>query len=1007
MKVDSKCFVVCLALLWFNCFAQPSEYFFRQVTVADGLNDGVITAINQDKFGYMWFASLGGINRYNGYETRVFSCEAGDSASPYAGITESICSDKNGRLFFGHESGLLEFDFETAKFKRIKTVSGVRIMKMIPYTKNAILMATTAGLINYNPLDETAIYYNQSGDSIVKNMFGKYSNDIFISKDQLLFPGIGRLSLLNLKTNKIQLISLPEIGNDRVVSIVADSSGNIFLSTYGKIQLLKIPADGSKHEDFSNYVYTIKGTTNNNVSNLVCDNNNTIWATTAVDGLLQYLPKTNSFKKHLNNPVMPGSISSNFNRSIFQDKMGTIWLGCANGLNYFNPGKTLFSTIMPFGENTGVRNRSIARGFTEDYNGNFWFSTADGVSQYNRNTGNYKEWNNRQNLKPVLYYNSIRGIATDSNNDIWIATGAGVNYYSQKTNTIGFVDTKFLPAGFYFSANVDRKGRVWFGTRDYDSFYWYEPADKSFHSIKEIAVLKTFAGLGGRYVLEDSKNRLWFGFNGNGVGMYDPATNKTKHWRISDSNKTIIGGMVIDIKEDKSGVIWVSTSNGITGINVEKNVFQSYAGYNGLLSNTASALAVDSLNRLWIATSRGINMLNSDRTAFTAFNISDGLPTNEFPEHPGVVLRNGDFVFPSINGYVVFNPLSYHDKESPIECFVSSYTVKDSVFFMKETTTGKLQLNFGSNENFFTINLLAINYNNKSQTWYAYKLEGFDKTWHYSKDRKVVYTNVPGGNYQFKFKATTNPKNWNSAENSLGIHIATLFYKTTWFRTLMALILVLIIMALYRYRIAKQKEVYELQNKAQLLEQEKTKIMFESLKQQLNPHFLFNSLTSLSGLIETDQKMATNFLEQMSKIYRYILKNSNNELVSLKEEIAFVQVYITLQQTRFKKGLKVLLQADEKSLDKKIAPVTLQNLVENAIKHNIIDAAQPLLIEILTNDDCIIVKNNLQKKSMVETSNQQGLTSLQNLYRYLSSRPVTIENSNGYFTIRIPLIDTE
>jgi LytS/YehU family sensor histidine kinase len=181
-------------------------------------------------------------------------------------------------------------------------------------------------------------------------------------------------------------------------------------------------------------------------------------------------------------------------------------------------------------------------------------------------------------------------------------------------------------------------------------------------------------------------------------------------------------------------------------------------------------------------------------------------------------------------------------------------------------------------------------------------------------------------------------------------------------------------------------------------------VMYENLKQQLNPHFLFNSLTSLSGLIEIDQQVAGNFLEQMSGIYRYILKNGDNETVFLKDEIEFVQLYINLQQTRFKKGLQVNINVPEEYMHYKIAPVTIQNLIENAIKHNIIDPASPLVIDIFIDGDYLVVKNNLQKKNVVETSNKKGLEQFASLYKYLSVLPVTIEETSTKFQIKIPLI---
>jgi LytS/YehU family sensor histidine kinase len=189
-----------------------------------------------------------------------------------------------------------------------------------------------------------------------------------------------------------------------------------------------------------------------------------------------------------------------------------------------------------------------------------------------------------------------------------------------------------------------------------------------------------------------------------------------------------------------------------------------------------------------------------------------------------------------------------------------------------------------------------------------------------------------------------------------------------------------------------------------LLEKEKTQVMYENLKQHLNPHFLFNSLASLSSLIRIDQQLAGDFLERMSKIYRYILKNKDNETVPLADELKFVDLYIQLQKTRFEKGLEINLNIDEEHHHRKIAPVTLQNLVENAIKHNVADPESPLIIDLFIENDYLVVRNNLQRKSFVETSNKQGLANMESLYRYLSGKPLIIAADENYFTVKIPLI---
>lgn len=264
---------------------------------------------------------------------------------------------------------------------------------------------------------------------------------------------------------------------------------------------------------------------------------------------------------------------------------------------------------------------------------------------------------------------------------------------------------------------------------------------------------------------------------------------------------------------------------------------------------------------------------------------------------------------------------------------------------------------------------------------------------------------MPGGKYTFLYKASTVNSNWETiTAKQVTVKLNTVFYRTYWFMIGLGLLLSIILYYLYSYRALKQRQLYELNAKTQLLEKEKAMVMYEGLKQQLNPHFLFNSLSSLSGLIETDQQVAGNFLEQMSGIYRYILKNGDNETVSLKEETEFVQLYINLQQTRFKKGLFINIDVPDEYLHYKIAPVTLQNMIENAIKHNIIDAGSPLVIDIFIEDEYLVVRNNLQKKNNVETSNKKGLTQFFTLYRYLSFKPVLIDETANSFSIKIPLI---
>lgn len=188
------------------------------------------------------------------------------------------------------------------------------------------------------------------------------------------------------------------------------------------------------------------------------------------------------------------------------------------------------------------------------------------------------------------------------------------------------------------------------------------------------------------------------------------------------------------------------------------------------------------------------------------------------------------------------------------------------------------------------------------------------------------------------------------------------------------------------------------------LEKEKSKVQFDNLKNQLNPHFLFNALTSLNSLIFEDQALASRFLQQLSKVYRYVLQHKDKTLVNLQTELDFIDHYVSLLNTRFKSALNISFRIDESAKQLSVVPVTLQILIENALKHNIIDNEKPLALTIMSEDHYLVVRNNIQLKRKVEESNKQGLDNLRSLYQYLTDRPVVIEDDGLFFSVRIPLL---
>jgi two-component system LytT family sensor kinase len=187
------------------------------------------------------------------------------------------------------------------------------------------------------------------------------------------------------------------------------------------------------------------------------------------------------------------------------------------------------------------------------------------------------------------------------------------------------------------------------------------------------------------------------------------------------------------------------------------------------------------------------------------------------------------------------------------------------------------------------------------------------------------------------------------------------------------------------------------------LEKEKALVQYDNLKNQLNPHFLFNALSSLNSLIFENPELASDFLQQLSKVYRYVLDNKDKNAVPLQTEIDFVSHYIKLLETRFGSGIQVTFNIADSAKEALIVPVTLQILVENAVKHNTTTKDSPLVIDVKSEGNYLTVTNNLQKRSVIETSNGQGLENLRTLYKYIFPDAVTTHETTHSFEVKIPL----
>ncbi|MCU0388056.1 MAG: hypothetical protein MUE71_05570, partial [Chitinophagaceae bacterium] len=576
-------FLLMWSLLCTTLYAQQPSYNFRKLGLPEGLHDVTTRCIGQDRMGYIWVGTVGALNRFDGKNVAHFTYVVHDTTSCYNSQPRTIHSDAHGRFWIGYETGLVEFDFDKANFKRIKALEGMYINAIASTTEGILFLATRQGLIKYDSKTNTILPLekrSKTGSSILNHgMF-----DLVLRNQKLFIAGSRGVVVYHLKADTAHAVNVSPLNNQAVYSLALDNLDNIWAGSVDRIKLAKLSNDLKQWTVYDHLLTSQITGQPPVVADILIDRSNKVWIATGTDGLMEFHPDVLSVKQFIHHPDIPSSPSGNDYRSLFQDKDHNIWLGCDFwGVNFFDPGKSLFETITPHPDKLHQRQRGVGRGAAQDKNGLLWMGNHDGVSCYNPVTRTYREWTNKEDGKRIIYDNQVRTLLCDRENNIWIGTGSGVNRYNAETGEMEFISPEHLPNSFYNSINMDREGKIWFCTNDSATLYWYDPLTKTYDNICHHPQLKVFCNLTPTsYVLEDSKGRVWISLSRHGIGMWNKRTGEIRQYKIPmDGKPGIPGNQVVDIKEDHNGIIWTSSFNGVCGLDPEKDSFIVFDVNNG------------------------------------------------------------------------------------------------------------------------------------------------------------------------------------------------------------------------------------------------------------------------------------------------------------------------------------------------------------------------------------------------------------------------------------------
>lgn len=664
--------------------------------------------------------------------------------------------------------------------------------------------------------------------------------------------------------------------------------------------------------------------------------------------------------------------------------------------------------------------------FIEDNQGNLWF-----IADNNRLA---KAPCNSLQVYPLYneeFFFSVHTILADKDNNLWAGTDLAVVKYVYQNGS--FVSKKYVIPGLDIKTDItslyqDKFGNIWVGTMGKGIFVLDISTGKT-RQLKEALANSSIlsitgnhntvctAGLEGAMVFEltdenavianeyhfiyynkvesigsnyvysvfkDSNGRIWFATDGKGLTMlYNGVyTHYNKASGLRDEH-------IYSVAEDREGKIWFSTSNaGIYSFDGKK--FTNYSAGEGLSSLFISAIKSDKLGNIVVVNKNGFDIIDSKTGNISYVNATQGI--ENINDDLGAVCTDtkGNIFIAAAKGIIRYEALQ-GVRNTPIP------VIESVQLFLADIDTNAVHF-FKYDENNIRFNFSGLYYTDPSKVFFEYKLEGLYNSWQFTSDNTKAFPKLPPGKYTFKLRASLNKNFSNTSETSYAFEIAQPFWRTWWF---IAGVTLLVGGLLYWYIKRREWQLTHVQD----LKNEKIKFEFEVLRNQVNPHFLFNSFNTLISIIEDNPKGGVEYVEHLSDFFRNIVTYRDKDTISLQEEITLLQNYLYLQQKRYGSNLRLSINVGEAEQQHIfLPPLTLQLLVENAIKHNVVSKEALLQIELHIQEGSIIVQNNINKKINKEKSTGMGLQNIKSRYALLHDKPVLVKDDGTRFIVTLPIL---
>jgi ligand-binding sensor domain-containing protein/signal transduction histidine kinase len=863
----------------------------RRITTADGLSQTRVQQIVQDDRGFIWFGTQYGLNRYDGYEFKVFVHRPGVANSLSGAYIYSLFKDRDGILWVGCNLTLDRFDPRTETFTHYSidpehAKLGGTVTYISQDHSGALWLATGAGLYRLDPATGTIVHFRHST-----------SDPESLSTDDINWSGEDRggnfwvgsadgLDEFDRNTGKVQLhIPVPDPFK---VSFFEDHKGRFWvindtgtgLALYDRLSNTLTPVSFYAHDPSPE---SLSG-----VADMAEDAQGRLWIATFGAGLLQYDVDLRHFIQYRNRPEDPSSIAQDNMHALFKDRDGNIWLGLNLGANVFRTTAPLFESFRHYGDEPGSISSDFVSAIYDDSKGSVWIGTINGLEQVDRRTGRkVRTIAGGPGIKP-----NIIAVTQDASGVLWIGSftrglisyDVGTGRYANYRHIAD--DPTSLSNNTVKNVFIDHAGTLWVETDD--GLNRFNPKSGTF------TVFKPDSGSTSaqRYyaIAEDASGFLWLGTSNAGLQKFDPATGRFEVYMPDPANPaSLLDARTPSVHVSPQGIVWVATQNGLNRFDPKTNRFAAYDKGNGLPGNLIDCILEDDSGNLWVSTNNGLSRFDLINQTFANYTKADGLPGNDMTGWSACSRnRRGELFFGGFTGAVAFSPEKMIDTPSIPRLVLTDFQISgasaavgpEHVLRTSIPYTDAVRLTH--EQNVFSVTFAAFQYFNPESIHYRYRLEGLDSDWYEvdSTSRRATFTTLPARNYVLRIQARAARTSWGQSEISLSIAVLPPWWATWWMRILYVLVVVLA--AWWSYRIRLHQFLRQVRMRMEERINERTRIAQE-LHDTLLQGMLSASLqlaVAEEGLEDTSPAKA--LVQRVSEMLRMMIGESRNTVQGLR-----------------------------------------------------------------------------------------------------------------------------